>query len=83
MIARLLPGSGKYQVLYTDYENFVILWSCGSLGSLGYADQIWVFGRERDFPAEIRSIIYKALKLLGLGPDRLVLSKNKNCPKSL
>ncbi|KAL9875416.1 apolipoprotein D [Glossina fuscipes] len=83
VIARLLPGSGKYQILYTDYDNFAILWSCGSLGSLGYVDQIWIFGRERDFPFEIRSKIYDALKQLGLGPDRLVLTKNKDCPKKL
>ncbi|XP_055836708.1 apolipoprotein D [Episyrphus balteatus] len=83
VIARLLPGSGKYQVLYTDYENFAILWSCSSLGSIGYSDQIWIFGRERDFPAEIRVKIYDALKKLSLEPDRLVLSKNKNCPATL
>lgn len=83
VIARLLPGSGKYQVLYTDYDNFAILWSCSSLGSIGYSDQIWIFGRERDFPAEIRVKIYDALKKLSLEPDRLVLSKNKNCPSTL
>ncbi|XP_055917213.1 apolipoprotein D [Eupeodes corollae] len=83
VIARLLPGSGKYQVLYTDYENFAILWSCSSLGSIGYSDQIWIFGRDRDFPAEIRVKIYDALKKLSLEPDRLVLSKNKNCPSTL
>ncbi|KAI8127288.1 hypothetical protein FF38_03226 [Lucilia cuprina] len=83
VIARLLPGSGKYQVLYTDYDHFAILWSCGSLGSLGYSDQIWVFGRERDFNVEVRTKIYDALKKLGLEPDRLVLSKNRNCPKTL
>ncbi|XP_054739852.1 apolipoprotein D [Anastrepha obliqua] len=83
VIARLLPGSGKYQVLYTDYDNFAILWSCGSLASIGYSDQIWVFGRDRDFPVEVRTKIYDALKKLGLDPERLVLSKNKNCPQTL
>ena len=29
-IARILPGSGRYQILYTDYDNFAILWSCSS-----------------------------------------------------
>lgn len=83
VIARLLPGSGRYQVLYTDYENFAILWSCSSLGSIGYSDQIWIFGRERDFSADIRIKIYDALEKLSLEPDRLVLSKNKNCPTTL
>lgn len=31
-IARLLPGSGRYQILYTDYDNFAILWSCANFG---------------------------------------------------
>ncbi|KAL5287810.1 hypothetical protein ACFFRR_008590 [Megaselia abdita] len=83
VISRLLPGSGKYQVLFSDYDNFAILWSCASLGPIGYADQIWIFGRDRDFNVTIRSKIYDSLKRLGLEPDRLVISKNKNCPITL
>ncbi|XP_033234680.1 apolipoprotein D isoform X3 [Drosophila pseudoobscura] len=83
VIARLLPGSGKYQVLYTDYENFAILWSCGSIGSLGHSDQIWILGRDRDFEVDIRSKVYDVLKRLSLDPDRLIISKNKNCPEVL
>ncbi|XP_058836172.1 apolipoprotein D-like isoform X3 [Topomyia yanbarensis] len=29
-VAQFLPGSGKYQVLYTNYEDFSIFWSCSS-----------------------------------------------------
>ncbi|XP_030373448.1 apolipoprotein D [Scaptodrosophila lebanonensis] len=85
VISRLLPVTGKYQVLYTDYDNFAILWSCGSIGSFGYSDQIWVFGRarERDFTAEVRSKVYDVLKRLSLDPERLVLSENKNCTELL
>lgn len=68
-------------MLYTDYDNFAILWSCGSIGSLGYADQIWILGRETDFNVDIREKIYDVLKRLSLDPERLVLSKNTNCPK--
>lgn len=31
-----MPGSGRYQVLFTDYEQFCILWSCTSLAPLGH-----------------------------------------------
>ncbi|XP_055307295.1 uncharacterized protein LOC129571513 [Sitodiplosis mosellana] len=31
VVARFLPGAGRYQVLYTDYTNFAILWSCSKL----------------------------------------------------
>lgn len=103
-IARLLPGSGRYQILYTDYDNFAILWSCANFGiaytgiqnfsitpkpnynnyqfimCIFLADQIWVLGRDKDFDAQTRKIIYDALEQLGFGTDRLVLSRNKNCP---
>lgn len=40
VITRFLPGAGKYQVLYTDYKNFAILWSCSSVASLGYTGNL-------------------------------------------
>lgn len=81
-ISRLLPGSGKYQVLYTDYENFAILWSCSNFG-IAFTDQIWLLGREKDYSLEIRTKIYDALRQLGLDSDRLIVSKNKDCPNTL
>uniref|UniRef100_A0A336K828 Josephin-2 n=1 Tax=Culicoides sonorensis TaxID=179676 RepID=A0A336K828_CULSO len=81
-ISRLLPGSGKYQVLYTDYENFAILWSCANFG-IAFTDQIWLLGREKDYSLEIRTKIYDALRQLGLDSDRLIVSKNKDCPNTL
>jgi len=80
-ISRYLPGAGRYQVLFTDYDNFAILWSCSSFGSLGYTDQIWLMGRNRtDFVLDIRTLIHDSLTQLGLDPDRLVLSRNEHCP---
>lgn len=80
-ISRFLPGAGRYQVLFTDYDNFAILWSCSSFGSLGYADQIWLMGRNRtDFLLDTRTTIHDSLIQLGLDPERLVLSKNDYCP---
>lgn len=49
-----------------------------------FVDQIWLMARQRkDFKVEIRTIIHDALIRLGLEPDRLVLSKNVNCPATL
>jgi apolipoprotein D and lipocalin family protein len=31
-VARMMPGSGVYRVLDTDYDNYAILWSCSNLG---------------------------------------------------
>lgn len=43
-------------------------------------DQIWLLGRERqDFEVDMRSRIHDTLRRLGLEPDRLVVSKNKDC----
>jgi apolipoprotein D and lipocalin family protein len=30
-VARMMPGSGLYHILDTDYENYAILWSCSNL----------------------------------------------------
>ncbi|KOB68468.1 putative apolipoprotein D [Operophtera brumata] len=38
IIGRLLPGAGLYNVLFTDYSHFAIVWSCTSL-SLAHAAQ--------------------------------------------
>lgn len=81
-VARLLPGAGKYQVLYTNYDDFAILWSCSSFVAV-HADQIWLLGRERDFSADTRKKIYNALKQLSLDPERLFISKNTDCPNTL
>lgn len=39
-IARMMPGSGLYHVLGTDYENYAILWSCSNL-RLMYAGTVF------------------------------------------
>lgn len=40
IVSRFLPGAGRYQILYTDYQNFAILWSCSSLANLGYTGKL-------------------------------------------
>lgn len=40
IVSRFLPGAGRYQILYTDYQNFAILWSCSSLANLGYTGEL-------------------------------------------
>jgi apolipoprotein D and lipocalin family protein len=30
-VARMMPGSGVYRVLDTDYDTYAILWSCSNL----------------------------------------------------
>ncbi|KAI5720406.1 hypothetical protein M8J77_006102 [Diaphorina citri] len=32
VMARMLPTSGLYYVLHTDYDHYAILWSCSNLG---------------------------------------------------
>lgn len=49
-----------------------------------FSDQIWLMARQRkDFRLELRTIIHDALIRLGLEPERLVLSRNVNCPTLL
>ncbi|VVC96626.1 unnamed protein product [Leptidea sinapis] len=69
VIGRLLPGAGQYNVLFTDYDQFAILWSY----------RIWLLGRKRDIEASLRAQIYGIMQDLNLDPDRLIISKNNNC----
>jgi apolipoprotein D and lipocalin family protein len=78
-VARMMPGSGVYRVLDTDYDNYAILWSCSNL-SIMYADLIWVLGRDRELPVTVRATVYNKLSELKLDSDRLVLTRQKNCP---
>ncbi|XP_045785713.1 apolipoprotein D-like [Maniola jurtina] len=78
IIGRLLPGAGQYNVLFTDYDNFAILWSCTNF-SVAHSDRMWVLGRQRDMEAALRAQVYGILQALRLDPDRLILAKNHNC----
>nr|QRM12808.1 apolipoprotein D 1 [Spodoptera exigua] len=78
VIGRLLPGAGVYNILFTDYEQFAIVWSCTSV-SIAHSDHIWVLGRRREIEAPVRAQIYAIMEELRLDPDRLIISKNNNC----
>ncbi|XP_073944435.1 glial Lazarillo [Choristoneura fumiferana] len=82
LIGRMLPGAGQYSVLFTDYDNFAVVWSCTSV-SIAHADRMWVLGRRRELGAALRARIYALLAALQLDPDRLLLSKNNNCTQPL
>lgn len=77
-IARIMPGSGKYYVLDTDYDNYAILWSCSNLG-IFHSDLVWILGRRKTLEPEQRSIIYSVLSDLKIDEDRLILSKQAQC----
>jgi len=80
-IARLtnpfLPGSGRYQVLFSDYDNFAILYSCANL-AIAHTDQVWVLGREMEFDVEVRAKIYDILTKLGKFDDCSQMQKTIN-----
>lgn len=39
---RMLPGSGQYHILNTDYTNYAIMWSCSDMGML-HTGNIYAF----------------------------------------
>ncbi|XP_063821475.1 apolipoprotein D-like [Ostrinia nubilalis] len=80
LLGRLLPGAGLYNVLFTDYERFALVWSCSSLG-VAHSDRMWVLGRQREFGASLRARVYAIMQELRLDPDRLIVSKNHNCTR--
>ncbi|KAJ2952495.1 hypothetical protein O0L34_g6813 [Tuta absoluta] len=78
IIGRMLPGAGHYNVLFTDYDTFAIVWSCSSV-SIAHSDRMWILGRSREIDATVRAQIYAILEELNLDSDRLIISKNNNC----
>lgn len=43
-------------------------------------DLVWVLGRTREIDALRRVELYGALAKLQIDTDRLIISKNQNCP---
>ncbi|XP_045491462.1 apolipoprotein D-like [Colias croceus] len=78
VIGRMLPGAGHYNILFTDYDQFALIWSCTNYNVV-HSDRIWLLGRERDIDAILRAQIYAIMQELNLDSDRLIISKNNNC----
>lgn len=32
ILSRMIPTTGLYHIIYTDYKNYTVLWSCTSFG---------------------------------------------------
>ncbi|VVC39209.1 Lipocalin/cytosolic fatty-acid binding domain,Invertebrate colouration protein,Calycin,Lipocalin [Cinara cedri] len=78
ILSRMIPTTGLYHIMHSDYENYTVLWSCTSFG-LFHTDIVWVLGRERDLAATSRAELYTLLYELNINPDRLILTKHEKC----
>lgn len=48
-----------------------------------FSDQVWILGRRREISVPMRAQIYKILSNLRIDSDRLIISKNANCPENV
>ncbi|GBP66581.1 Apolipoprotein D [Eumeta japonica] len=78
LLTRLLPGSGRYRVLYVDYDAAALIYTCSSI-NIAHSDKMWILGRSREISAELRAHIYNLMLELQLDPDRLIISQTYNC----
>ncbi|XP_019870121.1 apolipoprotein D [Aethina tumida] len=82
-ISRFLPGAGTYQVIKTDYDNYMVLYSCTTLAIAHYpivhVDLAWILGRHKEISAEVRADIYQFLSSYYIDSERLILAQNKDC----
>ena len=74
----------NYNVVMTDYDNYVIVYNCETRGLLGPSDVLWVLTREFQPDPKMIDQIYKMLDESGVEnfdtKDLLVTGK-KDCPK--
>ncbi|KAL1140979.1 hypothetical protein AAG570_000905 [Ranatra chinensis] len=77
-VARLTPGSGKYVVLDTDYEQSALIYSCINWRFV-HADFVWVLGRKMEISPEMRVKMYSILDKYNINRDRLFISSRNNC----
>ncbi|XP_056636884.1 apolipoprotein D-like [Diorhabda sublineata] len=78
LINRYLPGTGFYKVLKTDYNNYLVVYSCTNYQII-HLDMIWIWGRKNEIDAELRSDLYALLNKYDIDTERLILSKSNNC----
>ncbi|KAL0269340.1 UNVERIFIED_CONTAM: hypothetical protein PYX00_007110 [Menopon gallinae] len=79
LLARFLPGVGRYTVLATDHDTYAVIYSCSDMRFF-HANLIWVLGRKEEIPVWARAEAYDKLSAAGFDSDQLTLTKRKNCP---
>ena len=52
---------GNYQILATDYDNYVLIYGCDSWGVI-YTNQAWILSRKRTLPASTIQYLISILK---------------------
>uniref|UniRef100_A0A336M3D4 Apolipoprotein D n=1 Tax=Culicoides sonorensis TaxID=179676 RepID=A0A336M3D4_CULSO len=75
--------ASPYWVLYTDYQNYAVVFSCSEFAGLASTRMIWILTRER-FPApEIVQVAYDIIDNNGLSKSFLIKTDHQNCDATM
>lgn len=66
------------RILYTDYDNYAVLWSCRNLGQYGHTENAWLMTREQEPSEEVMQSAYGTLDKFGMR-NLFIKSNQTNC----
>ncbi|XP_037811924.1 apolipoprotein D-like [Lucilia sericata] len=73
----------NYLVLGTDYDNWVVVYSCKNISSYGHAKLLWILTRQRQPTEEAISAAKRVIQENKLSETFLIKSTQTDCPNIL
>ncbi|KAM9713198.1 apolipoprotein D-like [Menidia menidia] len=75
-----VPSTSPYWVLYTDYENLAIVYSCTS-SWFHYQEKVWILGRSSKLSHRKIHFAFDFLKEAGIN-TKCLIAADQSCSKS-
>ncbi|XP_073825554.1 apolipoprotein D-like [Musca autumnalis] len=70
----------NYLILGTDYDNWVVVYSCKNISSFAHSKIIWILSRQRQPSEEAIQAAKQVIKDNNLSEDFLMTSTQTDCP---
>jgi lipocalin len=69
----------SFQILSTDYRNYLILWGCQNFISSAHSESLWIFGRKHHLSNAVQSTIMEQIRDFGLSHLKLQPVHQSHC----
>lgn len=78
-----VTSEGNYNVLYTDYENLAVVYSCTSFLGFLNAKSVWILSRQRLPTTDLIEKAYEVLKDNDVSTIFLSQTNQNDCPEKV